>query len=136
MRVDRAGATVLGADGLRREGLMTGRPGRVLIVGAGPAGMALAYLLARRCVEVTALETHPDFARAFRGEGLQRSGIDVFHQMGLGEAFNRVPYIEMKNIEIDSGGRRVIRWPEPATTAVCHRCCALDLRAQPVRSPR
>ena len=27
---------------------MAGQPGRVLIVGAGPAGMALAYLLARR----------------------------------------------------------------------------------------
>lgn len=88
---------------------MTGRPGRVLIVGAGPAGMALAYLLARRGVEVTVLETHRDFARAFRGEGLQLSGIDAFHQMGLGEAFDRIPSIEMKNIEIYSGGRRVIR---------------------------
>jgi 2-polyprenyl-6-methoxyphenol hydroxylase-like FAD-dependent oxidoreductase len=33
---------------------MAGQPGRVLIVGAGPAGMALAYLLARRGVPVAA----------------------------------------------------------------------------------
>jgi 2-polyprenyl-6-methoxyphenol hydroxylase-like FAD-dependent oxidoreductase len=34
--------------------------GRVVIVGAGPAGAALAYLLARRGVEVALLERHPD----------------------------------------------------------------------------
>jgi FAD binding domain len=61
-----------------------GQPGRVVIVGAGPAGMALAYLLARRGVAVTVLESHLDFARVFRGEGLQQSGIDTFRQMGLG----------------------------------------------------
>src|SRR5262249_26392733 len=52
---------------VRPEGtIMAGQPGRVLIVGAGPAGMALAYLLARRGVGVTVLETHLDFGRVFR----------------------------------------------------------------------
>jgi 2-polyprenyl-6-methoxyphenol hydroxylase-like FAD-dependent oxidoreductase len=88
---------------------MTGQPGRVVIVGAGPAGMALAYLLARRGVGVTVLEMHHDFARAFRGEGLQRSGIDAFRQMGLGELFDRVPHLVMQFIEIYSGGRLVVR---------------------------
>src|SRR5437588_10837491 len=71
---------------------MMGQPGRVVVVGAGPAGMALAYLLARRGVAVTVLEMHHDFARAFRGEGVQRSGIDAFRQMGLGEAFDRLQH--------------------------------------------
>src|SRR5262245_26577189 len=88
---------------------MAGQPSRVVIVGAGPAGMALAYLLARRGVGVTVLETHHDFARAFRGEGLQRSGIDAFRQMGLGERFDRVPHIELRTIEIYSSGRLVVR---------------------------
>jgi 2-polyprenyl-6-methoxyphenol hydroxylase-like FAD-dependent oxidoreductase len=88
---------------------MAGQPGRVVIVGAGPAGMALAYLLARRGVGVTVLETHHDFARAFRGEGLQRSGIDAFRQMGLGEQFDRLPHADAKAIEIYSGGRLVVR---------------------------
>ena len=83
--------------------------GRVLIVGAGPAGMALAYLLARRGVGVTVLETHTDFARSFRGEGLQRSGIDAFRQMGLGEQFDRIPHIEAQTVEIYSNGRLVVR---------------------------
>jgi 2-polyprenyl-6-methoxyphenol hydroxylase-like FAD-dependent oxidoreductase len=88
---------------------MAGLPGRVVIVGAGPAGMALAYLLARRGVDVTVLETHLDFARVFRGEGLQRSGIDAFRQMGLGEQFDHLPHIELGTIEIYSEGRLVVR---------------------------
>src|SRR5439155_16043190 len=70
---------------------------------------ALAYLLARRGVGVTVLETHHDFARAFRGEGLQRSGIDAFRQMGLGEQFDRIPHMELQTIELYSRGRLVIR---------------------------
>src|SRR5437763_6855062 len=88
---------------------MAGQPGRVVIVGAGPAGMALAYLLARRGVDVTVLETHLDFARVFRGEGLQRSGIDAFRQMGLGEQFDHLPHIELGTIEMYFGGRLVVR---------------------------
>jgi 2-polyprenyl-6-methoxyphenol hydroxylase-like FAD-dependent oxidoreductase len=71
--------------------------------------MTLAYLLARRGVGVTVLETHHDFARAFRGEGLQRSGIDAFRQMGLGEQFDRLPHTEMRMIEIYADGRLVVR---------------------------
>jgi 2-polyprenyl-6-methoxyphenol hydroxylase-like FAD-dependent oxidoreductase len=93
----------------REETIMAGQPGRVVIVGAGPAGMALAYLLARRGVDVTVLEAHLDFARVFRGEGLQRSGIDAFRQMGLGEQFDRLPHIELGTIEMYSGGRLVVR---------------------------
>src|SRR5690242_2873523 len=88
---------------------MAQKPGSVLIVGAGPAGMALGYLLARRGVGVTVLETHHDFARAFRGEGLQRSGIDAFRQMGLGDQFDRVPHVEVKTVEVYSNGRLVVR---------------------------
>jgi 2-polyprenyl-6-methoxyphenol hydroxylase-like FAD-dependent oxidoreductase len=71
--------------------------------------MALAYLLARRGLEVTVLETHLDFGRVFRGEGLQRSGIDVFQQMGLGEEFDRLPHTELATIELYSEGRLLIR---------------------------
>ena len=43
------------------------------MVGAGPAGAALAYLLARRNIDVTLLERQTDFACEFRGEALQPS---------------------------------------------------------------
>jgi 2-polyprenyl-6-methoxyphenol hydroxylase-like FAD-dependent oxidoreductase len=88
---------------------MTGQPGRVVVVGAGPAGLALGYLLARRGVGVTVLETHHDFARAFRGEGVQKSGIDAFGQMGLGEPFDRLPHTQLRTIEFYFEGRRTVR---------------------------
>src|SRR5213595_330427 len=85
--------------------------GRVLIVGAGPAGAALAYLLARRGVEVTLLERHPDFERTFRGDGLQPSGIDAFQQMGLGDRLLQLPKATVNAIELYQGGRRRARIP-------------------------
>src|SRR5207248_11544060 len=99
-------AAFAGQGAVREVTGMAGQPGRVVIVGAGPAGMALAYLLARRGVGVTVLEAHQDFARAFRGEGVQRSGIDAFRQMGLGEPFDRLPHTAMKFVAVYSRGRR------------------------------
>lgn len=83
--------------------------GRVVIVGAGPAGAALAYLLARRGVEVTLLERHSGFERTFRGDGLQPSGIDAFDQMGLGDQFRQLPRAIINTIELYQGGRRRAR---------------------------
>jgi 2-polyprenyl-6-methoxyphenol hydroxylase-like FAD-dependent oxidoreductase len=64
---------------------------RVVIVGGGPAGAALSYLLARNGICVTLLERHEDFSREFRGEGLQPSGIDCLAQMGFADALAKVP---------------------------------------------
>jgi 2-polyprenyl-6-methoxyphenol hydroxylase-like FAD-dependent oxidoreductase len=83
--------------------------GRVVVVGAGPAGAALAYLLARRGVEVALLERHPDFERTFRGDGLQPSGMDAFDQMGLGERLRQLPRAVVNTIDLYQGGRRRAR---------------------------
>jgi 2-polyprenyl-6-methoxyphenol hydroxylase-like FAD-dependent oxidoreductase len=40
---------------------------------------------------------------------LQRSGIDAFRQMGLGEAFDRLPHSELATVEVYSEGRLVVR---------------------------
>ncbi len=45
----------------------------------------------------------------FRGEGVQKSGIDAFRQMGLGEQFDHLPHTEMYFFEIYSRGRLVVR---------------------------
>ena len=91
--------------------------GRVVIVGAGPAGAALGYLLARRGVEVALLERHPDFARTFRGDGLQPSGVDAFDQMGLGDRLRQLPQAIINTIDLYQGGRRRAR----IATAACGR---------------
>ena len=43
------------------------------VVGAGPAGMMLALLMARKDVPVTLLEAHHDFDRDFRGDTIHPS---------------------------------------------------------------
>lgn len=83
--------------------------GRVVIVGAGPAGATLAYLLARRGVEVALLEQHSDFGRTFRGDGLQPSGIDALDQMGFGERLRQLPSATIETIELYQRGRRRAR---------------------------
>jgi 2-polyprenyl-6-methoxyphenol hydroxylase-like FAD-dependent oxidoreductase len=83
--------------------------GRVIIVGAGPAGATLSLLLARCGVEVALLERHADFERTFRGDGLQPSGIDAFDQMGFGERLRQLPKATINFIELYQEGRRRAR---------------------------
>jgi 2-polyprenyl-6-methoxyphenol hydroxylase-like FAD-dependent oxidoreductase len=85
---------------------------KILIVGAGPAGAALAYLLARRGFPVTLLEKHPDFTRSFRGEGLQPSGVDALMQMGLGEQLSHLPHTQIRTVELYQGGRQRARFAD------------------------
>ncbi|MEZ4382528.1 MAG: FAD-dependent monooxygenase [Nannocystaceae bacterium] len=79
----------------------------VVIVGAGPAGAALAYLLARRGLPVRLLERHADFSREFRGEGLQPSGLDCLKQMGLEAALAAVPQRRLGRVLFALGARTV-----------------------------
>lgn len=82
---------------------------QVVIVGAGPAGAALSFLLARRGIGVALLERHTDFAREFRGEVLMPTGIDVLGQMGLAGELAAVPQVGVEVVEIFRGTRRLLR---------------------------
>ena len=55
----------------------------VCVVGAGPAGLLLALLLAKRGADVIVLEGHQTFDREFRGEILQPSAIRLLDRLGL-----------------------------------------------------
>ena len=55
----------------------------VVVVGAGPAGCVLAYLLARSGVDVTLLERHDLRNREFRGYGWQPAAARLFDEMDL-----------------------------------------------------
>ena len=80
----------------------------VVVVGAGPAGASLAYLLANRGVEVTLLERQRDFAREFRGEVLMPSGIEAFKQMGLQAQLAAVSSYTQQTLEIYMNGKSLI----------------------------
>jgi 2-polyprenyl-6-methoxyphenol hydroxylase-like FAD-dependent oxidoreductase len=81
---------------------------RAVVVGAGLAGAALSYLLARRGIEVTLLERHTDFAREFRGEGLMPSGVAAFAEMGLAKALDALPQTRIAGLDVFRRSRRLL----------------------------
>lgn len=87
---------------------------RILIVGAGPTGASLAYLLARRGIDVSLIEREPAFDRLFRGEALMPSGVDALYQMGFRDAFADLPHRTVECMELYVDGSRAVRadWPE------------------------
>jgi 2-polyprenyl-6-methoxyphenol hydroxylase-like FAD-dependent oxidoreductase len=71
---------------------------RCCVVGGGPAGIMLGYLLARAGVDVLVLEKHGDFLRDFRGDTIHPSTLDVMHELGLLNDFLTLPHQEVQEI--------------------------------------
>lgn len=65
---------------------------RCVVVGAGPGGMLLAYLLARAGIPVTLLESQRDFDRDFRGDSLHPYTLELLHTLGLADDLLRRPH--------------------------------------------
>jgi 2-polyprenyl-6-methoxyphenol hydroxylase-like FAD-dependent oxidoreductase len=68
------------------------------VVGGGPAGVMLGYLLARGGVPVTLLEKHRDFFRDFRGDTVHPSTLEVMYELGLLEDFLKLPHQELSSV--------------------------------------
>jgi 2-polyprenyl-6-methoxyphenol hydroxylase-like FAD-dependent oxidoreductase len=77
------------------------------IVGGGPAGIVLGYLLARAGVRTVVLEKHADFLRDFRGDTVHPSTLRIMDELGLYDAFMRVPHQNLRHISGLFGDRRV-----------------------------
>jgi 2-polyprenyl-6-methoxyphenol hydroxylase-like FAD-dependent oxidoreductase len=69
------------------------------IVGGGPAGMMLGYLLGRAGVETLVLEKHADFFRDFRGDTVHPSTLQVMDELGLIEGFLKLPHQQLQKME-------------------------------------
>jgi 2-polyprenyl-6-methoxyphenol hydroxylase-like FAD-dependent oxidoreductase len=77
-----------------------------LVAGGGPAGMMLAYLLARSGVQTILVEKHGDFLRDFRGDTVHPSTTELMHELGLLEDFlQQVPHEAMEQLGIGFKGQ-------------------------------
>lgn len=78
-------------------------PATCCIVGGGPAGLMLGYLLARKGVHVTLLEKHADFLRDFRGDTIHPSTLEIIWRLGFLDEFLQLPHQRAEKLygEID-----------------------------------
>src|SRR3989304_6264885 len=63
-----------------------------VIVGGGPAGAVLSFMLARQGIPVALLEMHKDFERDFRGDTLHPSTLEIMDELGLAERLLQLPH--------------------------------------------
>jgi 2-polyprenyl-6-methoxyphenol hydroxylase-like FAD-dependent oxidoreductase len=77
---------------------------RCCIVGGGPAGMMLGFLLARAGVDVVVLEKHKDFLRDFRGDTIHPSTLEIMAELGLLDEFLKLPHQEARTLGGAFGG--------------------------------
>src|SRR3954468_5755398 len=80
---------------------------RCCIVGGGPAGMMLGYLLGRAGIDVVVLEKHADFFRDFRGDTVHPSTLQVMDELGLIEGFLKLPHQRLQKMDGLFGGESV-----------------------------
>jgi 2-polyprenyl-6-methoxyphenol hydroxylase-like FAD-dependent oxidoreductase len=74
------------------------------VVGGGPAGMMLGFLLARAGVDVVVLEKHGDFLRDFRGDTIHPSTLELMHELGLLKEFLHRPHQQVDHLKGVVGG--------------------------------
>ena len=80
---------------------------RCCIVGGGPAGMMLGYLLGRAGIDVVVLEKHADFFRDFRGDTVHPSTLQVMDELGLIDEFLKLPHQQLQKMNGMFGGTPV-----------------------------
>jgi 2-polyprenyl-6-methoxyphenol hydroxylase-like FAD-dependent oxidoreductase len=80
---------------------------RCCIVGGGPAGMMLGYLLGRAGIDVVVIEKHADFFRDFRGDTVHPSTLQVMDELGLIDGFLRLPHQRLQTLDGMFGGTSV-----------------------------
>src|SRR5438874_3999056 len=72
------------------------------IVGGGPAGMILAFLLGRAGIPTTLLEEHEDFERDFRGDTLHPSTMELMDQLGLADRLLALPHTKIAGFALQT----------------------------------
>ena len=83
----------------------------VVVVGAGPAGSAAAWHLARRGLEVAVLEKAVFPREKVCGDGLTPRAVKALHEMGV-DTSERAGWVRHKGLRVFGGGQVVeVDWP-------------------------
>ncbi|WP_416412426.1 FAD-dependent oxidoreductase [Pantoea sp. App145] len=77
------------------------------IVGGGPAGLMLGYLLVRAGLRVVVIEKHADFLRDFRGDTIHPSTLEIMHQLGLLDELLLLPHQRAEKLQAELAGEEV-----------------------------
>ena len=96
----------------------------MVVVGAGPAGTALALLLARAGIAVELVESQRRHSALIRGDGLMPSGLAALNRMGLGSLLASLPRQELRGWSFLLEGRALFSVAEPIGGSV--RCSLID----------
>jgi 2-polyprenyl-6-methoxyphenol hydroxylase-like FAD-dependent oxidoreductase len=80
---------------------------RCCIVGGGPAGMMLGFLLARAGIDMVVLEKHKDFFRDFRGDTIHPSTLELMYELGLLDQFLKLPHQRVSRLSFQVGAERI-----------------------------
>jgi len=80
----------------------------VCIVGAGPAGAFLGFLLARKGIKTLLIERHAELDREFRGEHLHGDVANLLKKYRLFDKVKELGILPMKRVEFFHGAKRVM----------------------------
>ena len=86
----------------------------VCVVGGGPGGSLLAYLLAKQGLSVVLLERHQEVGQEFRGEHLNEEGESILKKHGLFDKVEALGLLRMERLEYWQDGKAFQTiFPEP-----------------------
>jgi len=108
---------------------------RLIVVGAGPAGLALALQLAEAGLPVTLLEASHSFSRQFRGDGLMPSGLEALARMGLAQRVEELPQRPIHSWSFWIEGQQLFHVNEPMGALVPCRLVAQQALLEAMLQP-